>query len=464
MQSRRDAALCAGWAIFMLSVSIATWDRPTESILGEGGDAFMFTIGLLRMVAFAAGFFVAYAVSLRSSCPSKVLLASSAPLMLAGLVLSHAPMALLPLDGTLLGLGSSFLFCAWQRIFARVCPDCAVPLLGVSSAIGAAMLLPLSATGYLGHAVDFSAGAGLVSLAICIVSSHQEGLLRADADGTNGSFAGPFPWKQVLCVGACAFIWQLVFALGLKDVGALVNIQVPFVVCQVLVAVVLSAVWARIERLPDAEAAFTPSFAVLTTGFLLMPFLGTWFRICFTAVTLFVFCLMSILMQGACIAVAQHEGADSSAVLGRFAGVVYLFMALGYAAGGAVQGSGELNVAHLLMLALVMTYALGVVFFLVRGRSRQQSEAPATAYLKRMELETPAVRDSAAAVLAQKAGLTERETEVLALVVKGRDLPSISQIMGLSKNTVRTHMRNLYRKLDVHSRQEIIDIIEGADG
>ena len=31
----------------------------------------------------------------------------------------------------------------------------------------------------------------------------------------------------------------------------------------------------------------------------------------------------------------------------------------------------------------------------------------------------------------------------------------------MSDNTVRTHMRNLYRKLQIYSRQEAIELVEG---
>ena len=33
--------------------------------------------------------------------------------------------------------------------------------------------------------------------------------------------------------------------------------------------------------------------------------------------------------------------------------------------------------------------------------------------------------------------------------------------MGISHNTVKMHIRNVYAKLGVHSRQELIDLVEG---
>lgn len=50
--------------------------------------------------------------------------------------------------------------------------------------------------------------------------------------------------------------------------------------------------------------------------------------------------------------------------------------------------------------------------------------------------------------------LTAREQEVLALIAGGLDTAGIADALFLSKNTVRTHIGNILRKLRVHSRVE----------
>ena len=56
--------------------------------------------------------------------------------------------------------------------------------------------------------------------------------------------------------------------------------------------------------------------------------------------------------------------------------------------------------------------------------------------------------------MTEDAGLTDRETEVLQRVAKGYTLPEVAQQLGLSRHTVATHIRQIYRKLDVSSRAE----------
>lgn len=52
--------------------------------------------------------------------------------------------------------------------------------------------------------------------------------------------------------------------------------------------------------------------------------------------------------------------------------------------------------------------------------------------------------------------LTEREREILTLVVQGRTNPQIATHLGLSLKTVRNHMSNIFNKLQVADRAQAI--------
>lgn len=56
--------------------------------------------------------------------------------------------------------------------------------------------------------------------------------------------------------------------------------------------------------------------------------------------------------------------------------------------------------------------------------------------------------------------LTPRETEILAMLAHGCNAPYIQERLVLSRNTVKTHVQNIYAKLGVHSQQELIDVVE----
>ena len=67
------------------------------------------------------------------------------------------------------------------------------------------------------------------------------------------------------------------------------------------------------------------------------------------------------------------------------------------------------------------------------------------------------------AAVAARYRLTPRETELLELLAHGRNGPFIQEKLVLSRNTVKTHVANIYGKLGVHSQQELIDLVEEAD-
>lgn len=56
--------------------------------------------------------------------------------------------------------------------------------------------------------------------------------------------------------------------------------------------------------------------------------------------------------------------------------------------------------------------------------------------------------------------LTAREHEIIEYLARGRNKRYVSQELDLSEETVKTHMGNIYRKLLVHSQQELIDLVE----
>ena len=53
-------------------------------------------------------------------------------------------------------------------------------------------------------------------------------------------------------------------------------------------------------------------------------------------------------------------------------------------------------------------------------------------------------------------GLSPRELEILNLLARGFSNPEIGDLLAISKMTVGTHVKNIYRKLEVNSRSEAV--------
>ncbi|MEO8398599.1 MAG: response regulator transcription factor [Ignavibacteriaceae bacterium] len=56
--------------------------------------------------------------------------------------------------------------------------------------------------------------------------------------------------------------------------------------------------------------------------------------------------------------------------------------------------------------------------------------------------------------------LSPRETEVLQHLSKGKSYSMIGNELFIDKETVRTHIKNIYQKLEVHSKAKAIEIAE----
>ena len=46
-------------------------------------------------------------------------------------------------------------------------------------------------------------------------------------------------------------------------------------------------------------------------------------------------------------------------------------------------------------------------------------------------------------------------------LVRGRSAASIAAQLSMSTETARTHIRHIYQKTDIHSREELMDIVDG---
>ena len=150
---------------------------------------------------------------------------------------------------------------------------------------------------------------------------------------------------------------------------------------------------------------------------------------------------------------------DSPAHAPGFFGLVYGFWSLG-SLGGALFSSVfvqhlTMDNVHLIVFAAVLAVAVGyaVVF----------TEADANALVQIVPYKRKAPFKAKCQAVAQEYQLSPRETEIAMLIAQGRDSAHIEKKLFLSRSTVQTHRMHLYQKLDIHNRQELLDIIEAAD-
>lgn len=67
---------------------------------------------------------------------------------------------------------------------------------------------------------------------------------------------------------------------------------------------------------------------------------------------------------------------------------------------------------------------------------------------------------SVCSALARQYDLSAREEDILLLLLQKKSGPVIAQELYISPSTVKSHTRNIYKKLDIHSREELLALIE----
>lgn len=56
--------------------------------------------------------------------------------------------------------------------------------------------------------------------------------------------------------------------------------------------------------------------------------------------------------------------------------------------------------------------------------------------------------------------LTKRQGEVLRLLARGRNAEYVANLLFISKHTVKCHINTIYHKMEIHSKNELIDLVE----
>jgi len=131
---------------------------------------------------------------------------------------------------------------------------------------------------------------------------------------------------------------------------------------------------------------------------------------------------------------------------------------------GGILGNEITSGAHLFdpsVLALVIVFIILIILPLLHKRLSMLledhvflttfSEMPAAEQTKKIHSFT---------VMGH---LTERESEIAALLLQGRTYKMIAEELHLSENTVKTHIKNIYSKYGIKSKTELINLLAEKD-
>ena len=235
-------------------------------------------------------------------------------------------------------------------------------------------------------------------------------------------------------------------------------------------AALLAVVWLICKRTPSVFAVLLGFTTTLFATILLAPALGSGANIVALALGSAGFFLVIYLVMEAGVTTAQARHLSVAATYGTVAGVVMLARVLAdllsaNLLNADIAGESKTLVATFLLVYL-LTCAAFALYNAIARRRRQTVPGATTA----PETAQPASKATAprqapsatpAELVSDAHNLSQREREVLVLIMRGRNVPAIAEELVLSRNTVQTHVRHIYEQLGVHSRQELVAYVEG---
>ncbi|MEE0706142.1 MAG: helix-turn-helix transcriptional regulator [Adlercreutzia sp.] len=112
---------------------------------------------------------------------------------------------------------------------------------------------------------------------------------------------------------------------------------------------------------------------------------------------------------------------------------------------------------NVISVVLFILYMSAVILFLAWGGGENRASRHQASEFFNEFIQTRCEK------IAEVFGLTPRESELLVLLGRGHGYAYIAETLYISETTVRTHARNIYRKLGISSQEELLALIDHTD-
>lgn len=496
----RPSLSSLGFALFLAVNATAVWGGVFPFLpLGIQTQSFTVAFFLAQSLVFALSYLASTFGVYFFPGPARRFLVWAAGLpyfagwcaLIAAVYLRTLALPLAVAGGALIGIGSAGFYMAWQRLFASQKPSVGNRDLIVGTFLApivyfALYLIPIAVTVFLIPLVF------MPLFALCIVLTSRtvnvdQPMFRDIPREHPGVYRQALSdyWRSAFSIGAFALSCGVMRALAVDtpEVGASVNLL--SMGSMLVAAGAFMLAWQLKSLQVNISLAFRALFPFVITAFLLLPVLGRGYLAPFAGALYAIYNCAIILMMIQCAQASRDRGINPVFIYGFFAGIVYILHDLGYLSGIIIIGTNAFGPQPLTGIALFTVYLLAVMYFVGQGGFKQ-ALSPNRTRAEHIELiptaASPATRRRASASAEPAEGdaaqkgfrdrlskqcvlvkkhyrLSDREAEIMELMARGDTVARVAQKLMVSENTIRTHTKRIYVKLDVHKKQEMIDLL-----
>lgn len=500
---------------FFWATTFAALTSSSEELLG-GYESYSFCKQIVVVLVLAIAAYVLRArdsYTQRHAIMAGVFLATGSLLFYLAFFFGEYSLEAVLVAGVLVGCSSGGFFVMWQSFYASEGASRTAIYIPLSAACSVVLCLVVSILPVIWSVV--CSVIVLPALATyCLCRSLEEIEPYEIIPCTPRKLSAVFRdlGKPVFCVSALGFVWKLVGYFDHSGESQSFLILMAGMACAALIVTLIELFS---ERGFDVLAFYRILFPIVTGVFLLPTLFGeVWFSV-LSGFLMFGFEVLNLLLLMTCAVYASRNSLNSTVVYALCVAPTLCALVGGDILGVVLNRANVYDFAFVVDIMFVCIYGLSVVmFFASVGRSKRKASRIVAHVVPDVEdssvaegldgeqaarsVEPAPSEESHASLggasskgssgfdvpvsLVQASGfsaeagaslsleerlaelelveqLSQREQEVTGLLLRGNTVPAIARKLFISENTVRGHTKNIYRKLGVHSKQELIDLL-----
>ncbi len=262
----------------------------------------------------------------------------------------------------------------------------------------------------------------------------------------------------------CLILVQVAFGFALRfgevaGVPSFGNLGLPFALLTALACVAMRGRFV-------GDEIVNVSLLALSAGFLLVIVGGSSSVILANGLLTVGTCVFGIALNSTLVALAGRNRLAALSIAGWGQGMSGLATTLGALLGTTANGMAAAGDYRQLTLfvAVILLVLIAYMLFGLRGFSLATTIEGVVPPEPEAEVDLAPTADEAFAARCARVAaahqLTPREAEVFEMLARGRNREYIEERLSVSRNTAKAHVKHVYAKLDIHSHQELIDLVE----
>ncbi|HBT94930.1 MAG TPA: LuxR family transcriptional regulator [Coriobacteriia bacterium] len=361
------------------------------------------------------------------------------------------PLVLYVVGSFLLGIGTALLMIEWGRIFGYLGPQ-QVLYHGIVAMIGSALLM--AALSLVPPCVGQLAFVLIpLPLIVCFyktLASLPHKTLYCH--GLNAKLKTPYKFLATALIHGLSLgiLMGWLILVGNQMVSNLIT-SLSFVFAAVLL--LLTAVSVKMDF---NHLIYQVGFGITSTGAFLIACSGDF---CIPGISLqqIGFCYVHLVMWGLCSYLTKNFKLPATWVIAWPTCCLMLGELIGGITGSILIQQGDADHQIGMMATCMVFILLMASLIMLSNRNLLTGWGMASpAHHVHGEMTVDAIVDR----FALEKNLTRRESEIFALMARGRNRKVISAELVISEETAKSHISGLYRKLDVHSQQDLLSLVE----